>query len=102
MKKSVIIIIIVIATIIIAGIYQLTGFHTIPGGEVVGKCIDSDNGMNIFEKGITKYTNRDKTYEDYCIQPGKLREHWCFARNMLIRAKTKRCSGECKDGACVK
>tara|TARA_Y100000310_G_C20681603_1_gene816293 strand:- start:1520 stop:1816 length:297 start_codon:yes stop_codon:yes gene_type:complete len=98
MKK--IIIIIILFLVLIIGFYSITG--SIVDNTVTGKCIDTDNGKKIYEKGITKYTNRVYNYTDYCVHPGKIREHWCVLGNMAIRAKTLRCPGECIDGACVK
>ena len=98
-KVLYIIIALILLAVIIFGILKLTGLNV--GGDVTGKCTDSDSGKNIFVKGITKYTNRNYNYTDYCIQPGKIREHWCLFEDMAIRAKTFRCPGECIDGACV-
>ena len=58
MKKEYIILIIIVAITIIAGI-KLTGFNVFPGGEL-GKCIDTDGGKNLTIQGITKYENREK------------------------------------------
>lgn len=90
-----------IAVVLISGIYKMTGFV---GGPVIGKCVDSDGGKNLFEKGVTKYENRNTGYEDYCKNenPGSVREYYCLLGDMTIKVKTYRCLGECKDGACVR
>ena len=98
-KRNLYLILIIIIVSLAIGLYNLTGFYL---GPITGKCIDTDNGKEIYVKGITKYTNRDYNYTDYCIVPGKIREHWCVLGDMEIRAKTLRCPGECSDGACKK
>ncbi len=71
------------------------------------KCSDSDDGINLEEKGITKglMLQRDGSKKptakiDSCLKNGKLVEYYC-SRD-LIKGTIKECSNGkiCKDGMC--
>ena len=71
------------------------------------KCIDSDNGINLKEKGITqgKYGLSFAAKTDYCNRAGKLVEFYC-GRNK-VQKTIKDCNGLgekyiCEDGICIK
>ncbi|MFH0738084.1 MAG: hypothetical protein V1827_05375 [Candidatus Micrarchaeota archaeon] len=47
----------------------------------LGKCVDSDcsetdDGLDIYEKGTT--TMDDEEYEDYCLDDHEIREYYCY------------------------
>lgn len=65
----------------------------------VNKCTETDNGMDIYNKGITTYNNHQ--YTDRCI--GKkdlyLKEYYCSDNHKKV--KVVRCANGCLNGACI-
>jgi len=102
MRKSLLILIIIIILASAFSVYKITGNFVLGP---LGKCLDSDNGLNYFVKGNITYENRDVLYEDYCVREAKVKEYYCNppgAIEATIRSKKEGCSNGCKDGACTK
>ena len=102
-KRDVYVTIILIVIIIIAiGAYNSTGFNILYGGELKG-CYDTDNGTDIYVKGIVSYENRLYSYTDHCVREAKVLEYFCKPGTpSKLDSKKFGCSNGCKDGACVK
>ena len=73
------------------------------------KCIDTDGGINYYEKGKITVIYKDghkRTEVDLCNPDGTLREWYCGKLNDpagLLRSKNYvRCKYGCKNGACIK
>ena len=98
-KRTVIIIIAIVVVVILAfSIYKFTGgvlFLDPPEG-----CSETDNGRDIYTKGMTSFSNRDKGHTDVCANKWEIREYFCL-RDIMITAERDRCLKGCVDGACV-
>jgi len=104
-KQSLIIsvVIIVIAIGAIAWYYN----STISGQAVsssITECIDTDYGLNYFEKGKVLY--RNNIFEDVCGRGDVLIERYCkqslIDRKWHPATKSYKCRDGCEDGACIK
>ncbi len=66
-------------------------------GSLKAGCVDSDDGINIFEKGIVTWYNIE--YKDFCVGTAAVDEYYC--KDNLLRIVYKKCDDGCVDGACV-
>lgn len=66
----------------------------------VPPCVDSDNGINQFQRGTLLYTGQTikRNYADTC-NGGSLTEYYCD-RGLMAYAKI-RCANGCANGACI-
>ena len=60
-------------------------------------CTESDNGFNVYLKGVTTFTNQSglNKVEDYCIDARTLQEYYCNQNQMSYLSRT------CYEGACL-
>jgi len=66
-------------------------------GSLKVNCVDSDGGIEIYEKGFVTYYSMK--YSDRCIGGSAVNEYYC--ENNLMRIVYKKCDDGCVDGACV-
>ncbi|MCK5177131.1 MAG: hypothetical protein KAQ92_05375 [Candidatus Aenigmarchaeota archaeon] len=68
-------------------------------------CTDTDGGINLYVKGTATNTFMGSFIQrtDYCIDEKYLMEYTCCAGNRLVYIYGNRfkCSGVCRNGACV-
>ena len=104
-KRTIYIIIAIVIVLALALLFsgKITGFA--PFGGDVGKCTETDDRMDYYVAGSSKYENRDKVYEDVCFAKSFGREKWLkeYYCNSVNRLVTKRylCPNGCQDGACI-
>ncbi len=67
------------------------------------KCIDSDNGFDIYNYGCVTYTHNGKetTYCDACAGSTGVWENYCKDNQYVTSYKSCPTGYECKDGKCV-
>lgn len=77
--------------------------------ETINKCTDSDNGLNYYEKGTTKWSVFDgsiNSQDDYCLDDKQLSEGYCLdnpdENGKSYKRDTFECPNGCKDGVCIK
>ena len=102
MEKKIVYIIsaVLLVVALVLAVYGLTGRAI--SSEALGRCMDSDGGLDYYTQGTTSYENRDTVYIDYCVQRGKLKEYYCGGGGLNIQSKRESCLNGCIDGACVK
>ncbi|MCK4859057.1 MAG: hypothetical protein KAS87_00675 [Candidatus Omnitrophica bacterium] len=68
-------------------------------------CTDTDNGNNIYEKGITRLTSVYGAvikYTDVCLSSTSLKEYYCDESQGPLISKIVTCENGCEDGVCVR
>jgi len=61
-------------------------------------CVDSDNGMDYYSKGVSAVKNSEAT--DHCTPNSQgLTEYYCSGTKLL--SKTVSCPNGCREGACI-
>lgn len=109
MKKSVKIIIIIIIIILLAlSVIKLTGFSIYSVGTGANSCVDTDFGVEFWEKGsvsgiYTFLNSEDFFEEDYCKNENTLVEYYCFSdeENSFKKSKNFKCPSGCEEGRCL-
>jgi hypothetical protein len=67
-------------------------------------CVDSDDGISYFAKGIVSYSSSSETEihqaNDFCFAENTVKEFYC--ENKSMQFKVYSCpSNFCQDGACI-
>lgn len=92
------ILIILLATLIILlFLLQYKTTNVVKGPH--GDCVDSDKGINIFEKGKTSGDYVDK--EDSCLSAISVKEGYCLNNNVYWKIEKCPAKKVCKDGVCI-
>ncbi len=65
------------------------------------KCLDTDNGVNYYEKGIAVIEGMSAQYMDFCYGDNYLKEYYC-GTDQLVWSYQEKCQYGCTDGACLK